>query len=160
MQVAQPTPLYARTAHEQAKAVAALQARGRRLHYYREMRVAVLFLPVASTIFAGAKRLVETGRLAFELARVDDLEARRATLFGPWYVAVQQLRREIPGDATVEFERTRSPRSEGDVSLSADCLPAKAKRQSCRHWRDDPGAEQSSLRRMGDQRQLPFTVRR
>lgn len=87
------------------------------------MRAAVLFLLVASTILAGGKRLVDTGRLAFELARLDDLEARRATMFGPWYVAVQHLRSEIPPDATVDFVMLRPDARDIAVLGAAELQP-------------------------------------
>jgi hypothetical protein len=87
------------------------------------MRVALLVLLVASSLFAGAKRLVDTGRLALDLARLDDLETRRATLFGPWYVAVQQLRREIPANATVDFVMVRPDARDIAVLGAAELQP-------------------------------------
>ncbi|HEX6642818.1 MAG TPA: hypothetical protein VF215_17000 [Thermoanaerobaculia bacterium] len=87
------------------------------------MRVALLVLLVASSVFAGAKRLADTGRLALDLTRLDDLESRRATLFGPWYVAVQQLRREVPAHATVDFVLLRPEARDIAVLGAAELQP-------------------------------------
>ena len=94
-----------------------------RFAYHHAMRAAVLILFVASTAFAGAKRLLDTGRLARDLARLDNVETRRATLFGPWYIAVQQLRRQLPPDATVDFILLRPEARDIAVLGAAELQP-------------------------------------
>ncbi len=87
------------------------------------VRIAILVLIVASTVFAGAKRLSETGRLARDLAKLPDLEARRTMLFGTWYIAVQQLRRDIPADATIDFVMLRPDARDIAVLGAAELQP-------------------------------------
>jgi hypothetical protein len=86
------------------------------------VRIAVVVLIVASSVFAGTKRLADVGRLARELVR-QDLETRRATLFGPWYVAVQQLRRDTPADATIDFVMLRPEARDIAVLGAAELQP-------------------------------------
>lgn len=87
------------------------------------MRVAVLVLLVASTVFAGGKRLGDTARLAYHLRALPDLEARRAVLFGPWYVAVQQVRRDTPANATIDFVMVRPEARDIAVLAAAELQP-------------------------------------
>lgn len=87
------------------------------------MRVAVLVLLVASTVFAGGKRLGDTARLAYQLRALPDLEARRAMLFGPWYAAVQQVRRDTPVNATIDFVMVRPEARDIAVLAAAELQP-------------------------------------
>jgi hypothetical protein len=87
------------------------------------VRVALLVLVVASTVFAGARRLYDTARLAVQLARVPDLEARRRVLFGPWYEGVQRLRRETPPNATIDFVMLRPEARDIAVLAAAELQP-------------------------------------
>jgi hypothetical protein len=87
------------------------------------MRVALLILLVASSVVAGGKRLADTARFAGDLAKLEEVEARRATIFGPWYVAVQQLRREIPNDAVVDFVLLRPEARDIAVLGAAELQP-------------------------------------
>ena len=87
------------------------------------MRVALLILLVASSVFAGSKRLLDVARLTRDLARLDGVETRRATLFGPWYVAVQQLRREIPENATIDFVMLRPDARDIAILGAAELQP-------------------------------------
>jgi hypothetical protein len=87
------------------------------------VRVAILALIVAGTVIAGAKRLADTVRLSYQLARLPDLETRRATLFGPWYEGVQQLRRETPSDAPIDFVMLRPEARDIAVLAAAELQP-------------------------------------
>ena len=87
------------------------------------MRVALLALFVASTVFAGAKRLAETTTLAYGLARLPDLESRRARVFGPWYESVRRLRNETPSDATIDFVMVRPEARDIAVLGAAELQP-------------------------------------
>lgn len=87
------------------------------------MRIAILGLLLASSVFAGAKRLADTARLARDLRAHADVEARRAVLFGPWYVAVQQLRRDIPPHASVDFVMVRPDARDIAVLGAAELQP-------------------------------------
>lgn len=86
------------------------------------MRVAILVLLVAGTMFAGGKRLGDTARLAYNLRALPDLEARRAVLFGPWYAAVQQLR-DTPANATIDFVMVRPEARDIAVLAAAELQP-------------------------------------
>jgi hypothetical protein len=87
------------------------------------VRVAILALIVASTVIAGAQRLADTARLSYHLARLPDLETRRATLFGSWYEGVQRLRRETPTDATIDFVMLRPEARDIAVLGAAELQP-------------------------------------
>ena len=87
------------------------------------MRVAVLILLVASTVFAGGTRLGDTARLAYHLRALPDLEARRAVLFGPWYAAVQQVRHDTPANATIDFVMVRPEARDIAVLAAAELQP-------------------------------------
>ncbi|MFL6245260.1 MAG: hypothetical protein ACJ74H_04495 [Thermoanaerobaculia bacterium] len=87
------------------------------------MRVALLVLLAASTVFAGVRRLGDTARLAYNLRALPDVEARRAVLFGPWYVAVQQLRRDTPANATIDFVMVRPEARDIAVLGAAELQP-------------------------------------
>ncbi len=87
------------------------------------MRITILVLLVATTIFAGAKRLVETMRTAKALAGVETLEARRAMLFGAWYPAIGQLKRETPPNATIDFVMLRPEARDIAVLGAAELQP-------------------------------------
>ena len=91
--------------------------------YHRGVRVAILALLLAGTMVAGAKRLGDTARLAYNLRALPDLEARRTQLFGPWYAAVQQLRRGIPANASVDFVMVRPEARDIAVLAAAELQP-------------------------------------
>jgi hypothetical protein len=87
------------------------------------MRIAVIVVLVASTVFAGARRLAETARLAVSLTRVDGVEARRGLLFGPWYPAVEQMRRAVPATAAIDFVMVRPEARDVAVLATAELQP-------------------------------------
>jgi hypothetical protein len=87
------------------------------------MRIAVIGVLVASMVFAGARRLTETARLAATLTRVEGLEARRALLFGPWYAAMEQVRRAVPPAAAVDFVMLRPEARDVAVLAAAELQP-------------------------------------
>lgn len=87
------------------------------------MRLALLVLLAAGTVAAGARRIGDTARLARELARLPDLEARRTQLFGPWYAAVADLRRAIPADAAIDFVMLRPEARDIAVLGAAELQP-------------------------------------
>lgn len=87
------------------------------------MRVALLVLIVASSVFAGAKRYYETARLAAQMARLPDLETRRRVLFGHWYEGVQRLRAATPSNATIDFVMVRPEARDIAVLGAAELQP-------------------------------------
>ena len=87
------------------------------------MRVAVLVLLVASTMFAGAKRLGDTARLARDLSSLPDLETRRARYFGKWYVAIEQVKKATPPNATIDFVMARPEARDIAVLGAAELQP-------------------------------------
>ena len=87
------------------------------------MRVALLVLIVASSVFAGAKRYYETARLAVQMARLPDLETRRRVLFGHWYECVQRLRAATPANATIDFVMVRPEARDIAVLGAAELQP-------------------------------------
>lgn len=87
------------------------------------MRIAVIVLLVASTVYAGGRRLLETARLARELARIDELDERRSILFGTWYRAVRDVARGVPSDASVDFVMLRPEARDIAVLGAAELQP-------------------------------------
>ena len=87
------------------------------------MRIAILVLLVASSVFAGVKRLGDTARLARDLQPLPDVEARRTRLFGGWYAAVAQLRHATPPDATIDFVMMRPEARDIAVLGAAELQP-------------------------------------
>ena len=87
------------------------------------MRVALLVLIVAATVAAGARRLYDTAALATQMARLPDLEARRAQLFGAWYGGVQRLRDATPPDAAIDFVMIRPEARDIAVLAAAELQP-------------------------------------
>lgn len=87
------------------------------------MRIALIVLLVASSIVAGAGRLGDTVRLARDVARAPDLESRRALLFGAWYVAVAELRRATPANATIDFVMAKPEARDIAVLGAAELQP-------------------------------------
>jgi hypothetical protein len=84
----------------------------------RTVRVAILILFVASTIIAGAPRLIAMLRTAKDLVPLHSLDERRATLFGAWYPAIEQLKRDTPPASTIDFVMLR-PEARDIVVLGA-----------------------------------------
>lgn len=87
------------------------------------MRWVAIVVFVAASVIAGAPRLVETLRLARELARQPDAEGRRVVIFGPWYAAVQRLRDATPANATIDFVMLRAEARDIAVLGAAELQP-------------------------------------
>jgi len=87
------------------------------------MRIAVVVLVVATSVIAGARRLYDSAHLAAQLARTPDLETSRRLLFGHWYEGLQQLRRETPPDATIDFVMLRPEARDIAVLGAAELQP-------------------------------------
>lgn len=106
------------------------------------MRNAILVFIVATTILSGAKRLYETADLAWHLGQIRDLEARKLTLFGPWYAGVQRLRRETPPDATIDFVMLRPEARDIAVLGAAELQPRDVRLfDGWEHWKARRRAE-------------------
>jgi hypothetical protein len=89
----------------------------------RTLRVAILTIFVGSTIIAGAPRLIAMLRTAKDLARLHSLDERRATLFGAWYPAIEQLKRDTPSTATIDFVMLRPESRDIAVLGAAELQP-------------------------------------
>jgi hypothetical protein len=87
------------------------------------VRIAILVLLVAGSVFAGAKRLADTGRLARDLQALPDVEARRTRLFGGWYAAASQVRDRTPANATIDFVMVRPEARDIAVLAAAELQP-------------------------------------
>lgn len=86
------------------------------------MRTAVIALFVATMIVAGAPRLRETFRTARDLAPLT-MESRCARLFGAWYPAISELKRDTPSNATIDFVLIRPEARDIAVLGAAELQP-------------------------------------
>lgn len=73
-------------------------------------------------LIAGAPRLRENWRVARDLAPLHE-ESRRARWFGKWYLAVAQLRNDIPSNATIDFVMLRPEARDIAVLGAAELQP-------------------------------------
>jgi hypothetical protein len=87
------------------------------------VRIAFIAVLVASAILAGARRLGETLRTARDVAKIETIEGRRAMLFGAWYRAIEQLKRETPPNATIDFVMMRPEARDIAVLGAAELQP-------------------------------------
>jgi len=87
------------------------------------VRNIILALLLAGSVFAGARRLTGTARLARDLRTLPDVEARRTRLFGGWYAAAAQLRRDTPPDAAIDFVMVRPEARDIAVLGAAELQP-------------------------------------
>jgi hypothetical protein len=87
------------------------------------VRIVILAAVVASTVYAGAPRLMETAQLALTMPRFRDVDARRAILFGSWYRAVRQIDGVAPRDASIDFVLLRPEARDIAVLGAAELQP-------------------------------------